>query len=1309
METSGEIKEEKVCALNQGKPRAVFPLQVESRKSSCLWDSGATISLVSMDVLEKLGLKHKIKTLGHTHNISGLSGRVSSSAGAELFVSFQDGVLRKVNCVVCHNVPYGIILGLPFMTEHKISFKPDGKGGFRLENDANKRIACTIKQAAIRDDGLVLDEALVGEAQKAPEKGDGLDPIMSGMFKYKLKSTDLDEVLVTLLGEGKYYVDATEMTPEQREFIPEQHSSFVVTDEETGMTFPEAEAWELNEDQKKRFNDLLEEFSDIFASSASDVGKANFEPVKIKLVKKEPVALRNYRTPLQYRDWLKQELHHLLEAKIIEQSESPYNAPLLVVPKKMDVNQDDTGQDDTASKGNRLVIDYRQVNKVLEEANFPIPRIQDLLLDLSGKKVLSCMDIRHAFYTIELDPQSRKITAFSCEFGKYQFRFLPQGLKISPAIFQQRISTVLAPYEHSNPYMDDIFTASLEVELHFPDLREVFLAMRRSNFKLKKGKCLFFMKSVPCVGHMVSEDGVSVAPDKLRDVLKLQPPKTVGEVRALLGFANFLRDHVHYFADIVAPIQDLVSKGGGKSKKNIEEFWDEKCAVSFREIKKALLDNKVLAFPDNKKPYELYTDASGRHMAGVLMQEGRPIGYFARSFKNTEINWGALVKEAHAVYRAVQFFSVFITAAKVTLRCDHKPLERFLVADTKNQMVNRWSLNMQQYDIDFKWVATDKNISDCLSRLIDAGVYQPHEKVEEDFNVYPKNQLDVMVVEPEVVKGVDLPKPILGSDMRELQRCDPYCRRVLEQLCSDKNMEKQFTVLDSDKLLYRIVYVKDLPKHLALVIPPKLGLSVIVNVHQHLMHPGENKTLDSIRTRVYWKNMAKEVKAFIKGCRICQIKNLKENLYPLKHDKPSIKPLVRLAADFAGSGYKESARGNKAVFTAICTHSQYPFAVPTPDKTSASAIQALHLILADAVNCKELLTDNGPEFTSEEFQSFLRNCGIKHCRTAPYSPMSNGALERWHRFLNQVVRMSDGVREGNSWEDSVVAAYKAYRIMPHTSSGESPYFLVRGEDPNLVLDNWMPTLTRSTGRMLMDLEVRKQLQIAFGIARKNICLSRLRNKGKTTESPAEYNVGDLVTIKNNNAGKGERLWKVGYRVTEKHGDRTVSLEDIKSGKKLKANVRNIRLTEPLSYLLENSTFDVYPGKTKLYLPASEIPDLKWPAPETVTPETDSDIQSKLLEVVRNRTFDTFQQKPPHPVPPSPQNIERRQAGLERRNKRLLDPKFRPQDPNYVTRSGRVSQPPSRLNTHVFVSENLNECERKDAMVVMCLVSKDVKG
>ena len=1076
---------------------------------------------------------------------------------------------------------------------------------------------------------------------------------------------------------------------------------------------PQVQQHSLSKGEKKAFDALLEEFKDIFATASADVGHANRPDVVIRLKCKAPVVQRNYRTPLKYRDFLKRELKNLCDAGIIEISESVYNSPALVVPKKLD---QPGSTDPTASQGARLVIDYRQLNKVIEDANYPMPRVQDLITQYKGCDVFTILDIRHAYYTIKLDPESRKITAFSCEFGKYQFCFLPQGLKISPAIFQQTITNALAQLEHTHPYMDDIITASSGVPQHLHHLREAFTAVRHSGFKLKKPKCHFLQTGVVFIGWMITPDGVAIAPEKLDDVRKLVPPKTVGEVRSLLGFVNFLRDHVSHFADLVAPIQELVVKGKGQHSTNISKFWTPVCERALQALKEALLDNQVLAYPDPQQPFDLYTDASGKHMSGVLMQNDRPIGYFAKSFKGTEVNWSALVKEAHAVYRAVEFFSVFISGAKVRLKCDHKPLEQFLHSMTKNAMVNRWSLNMQQYDIEFEWVATDKNISDCLSRLIESDLYEPHGPVESEF---PERGQVVLQGCPLTVKPIEIPGPLSELDMVQIQQTDPYCKRIRKQMGTDHSLAEKFMI--DKNVLYRVVCTAS-GVRFALVIPPSLALTILVNVHLELQHPGEDKMLSVIRRKVYWRGMKPAVKEYVKGCRVCQIKNAKQFSYSYLHDDPPTRPFMALKADLV-SGFGTTSKGNVAVFTCICGLTQYPFAVPMRDKTAASVISAFSEVLAVINSCESLTTDNGPEFTAKEFEEFLVNHSIKHVKTAPYSPQSNGVMEKWHRYLNQVLKLCGIHRQGDDWEDSVMAALKAYRAMPHTASGESPHFLCFHTDPQLNIDVFLPILQRNMTDARQVDRVMGQLRVAYGLARKNLCLARRRAVNpRKTEPVSPIKVGDMVTVRQNHTSKSKPAWKHGYRVEKFTGTRTVLIEHVESKHRMRVGLQFVRRTEPLAILLENSNLDVFPGRSKLYLPAHHLPDLKWPSVDSGV-DLGEHTFSKVLEACRDRSQDSSSQVPlssplpvsepmdvdPPPVPVSsesatdpvdrPSKFTRQQRRHHRQQKTLPDQvtKFATR-----TRSGRVSQP------HIFrdfvyasadVLPTLTESEAQCAFVV----------
>ncbi len=85
------------------------------------------------------------------------------------------------------------------------------------------------------------------------------------------------------------------------------------------------------------------------------------------------------------------------------------------------------------------------------------------------------------------------------------------------------------------------------------------------------------------------------------------------------------------------------------------------------------------------------------------------IGYWSKSFKGSQINWSALVKEAKAVYKVCKHFSIFILYALMTLYYNHKPLANFLKNQMKNAMVNRWSFDIQEYTLKFVWVDTHQH------------------------------------------------------------------------------------------------------------------------------------------------------------------------------------------------------------------------------------------------------------------------------------------------------------------------------------------------------------------------------------------------------------------------------------------------------------------------------------------------------------------------------------------------------------------------------------------------------------------------
>jgi hypothetical protein len=131
----------------------------------------------------------------------------------------------------------------------------------------------------------------------------------------------------------------------------------------------------------------------------------------------------------------------------------------------------------------------------------------------------------------------------------------------------------------------------------------------------KFSKCEFWIKEVPFLGHVVSPKGIMVDPDKVKVVLDWKPPMTVSRVRSFLGLAGYYRRFIPNFSKITKPVIELL-------KKESKYVWSDACDEVFKLLKKLLTTSPVLAQPDIDKPFDVYGDASGTGLGGVLMQEG---------------------------------------------------------------------------------------------------------------------------------------------------------------------------------------------------------------------------------------------------------------------------------------------------------------------------------------------------------------------------------------------------------------------------------------------------------------------------------------------------------------------------------------------------------------------------------------------------------------------------------------------------------------------------------------------------------------
>jgi len=136
----------------------------------------------------------------------------------------------------------------------------------------------------------------------------------------------------------------------------------------------------------------------------------------------------------------------------------------------------------------------------------------------------------------------------------------------------------------------------------------------------KFSKCEFWLKKVPFLGHILSEEGIVVDPSKIQEVMDWKAPTSVSEVQCFLGLAGYYRRFIPDFFKIAKPLTSLLQK-------DHKFAWTEGCEVAFCTLRKLLTTAPVLAQPNIEKPFDVFCDASKSGIGCVLMQEGRVIAY----------------------------------------------------------------------------------------------------------------------------------------------------------------------------------------------------------------------------------------------------------------------------------------------------------------------------------------------------------------------------------------------------------------------------------------------------------------------------------------------------------------------------------------------------------------------------------------------------------------------------------------------------------------------------------------------------------
>ena len=482
-------------------------------------------------------------------------------------------------------------------------------------------------------------------------------------------------------------------------------------------------------------------------------------------------------------------------------------------------------------------------------------------------------------------------------------------------------------------------------------------------------------------------------------------------------------------------------------KKNIPYKWGEQEEKAFHALKQHIVNATRLVPYRSEYPLILATDASSLGIGAVLSTrhpDGNeyPIAFASKTLNDHERQYSQIEKEALSIIFGVKKFHQYLYGRCFELLTDHKPLVSLFHPNKQLPVytlarLQRWAITLMSYQFVIRYRATEHHCNaDALSRL-PVGPDPAFDKMEESCCWIFEDQMQQLSA-----------FPINAKLISEETKKDPLLRQVLNFLNTGWPEKPSEEIKPFHERRWAITVVSgvlvletDNPR---VIIPRTLQPQVLKQLH--VGHWGIVRMKQMARKYCWWVHIDKEIEALAKTCQPCQ--KVKPNPPKQFQSWPSPqKPWERVHMDFAGPFW------GSMWFVLVDSFSKYPFVVRMAQTTTEAVIQALKQIFLTEGPPETLVSDNGPQFVSKQFEEFCTRAGITHLTTAPFHPASNGEAERWVRTFKEAMKKAWWEkRDKSSALDTLLFSYRTTVL----SSGKSPAEWLHGRQPRTALSLLLP-------------------------------------------------------------------------------------------------------------------------------------------------------------------------------------------------------------------------------------------------------------
>ena len=1025
---------EYIGKINNGYFLPVITSTINGIKANCLVDSGASNDFISISFARKHGIL--INPVAPVFTNLAVKGQNNAFIIGEVDLELNhEGLKEYRKFKVMDLIKYDVILGITFLQDHN----PDINW---------KEFSIKFKENSFdKNDGLHHQVEDNYESDKDEENDIMKD---SGQFDEEIHLLDYRDMKRSLQkGDNKHLIAVVNNIENSKE----------------SQALPEG------------VNNLVNNFKDVFPEElpARLPPKRDIEHGIDLEIGSTPPSRPPYRLSFVEQDELKKQLRSLLDNQLIRPSCSPYGSPVLFVKKK--------------SGDLRMCIDFRALNNITIKNKYPLPRVDDLLDQLSTARYFTKLDLTSGYWQVRIKENDIPKTAFRTRYGHYEFMVMPFGLTNAPATFQHLMNSIFQDFldDFVIVYLDDIMIYSKTYEDHLDHLEKVFERLKENKLYAKLKKCEFAKQEVQYLGYIVSQNSIKPEEDKVKAIKDWKQPQNQKDVMSFLGLANFYRKFIDNFSKRSIALTKLIGK-------NSKFQWNKDQEDAFQDIKNALCQAPVLKSPSRNGTFIVHTDASSEAIGAVLEQEDeqtnsiKPVAYYSQKLQGAQINYQTHEKELYAIIRSLITWKHYLEGQKFIICTDHHSINYLKTQPQISKRQARWVELMAEFDFDIQYKPGRTNIvADALSR-------------KPQINV-----IDLTLI-PEHTKIKIIEEYKNDNDLNE----------IYDNIKNNKLPEKEEFKYKHFKIQDNLLVYSNIPGNIddeRIVVPKgEIRKKLLYDYHDAPIsgHLGYHRTYELIRRHFYWPRMYQEINNYCKRCTKCQ-QNKASTQQQMGYLHPVQVPQTKwsqISMDLI-SGLPKTQKGYDSIYVIVDYLSKRAHFIPTTTTITGKGLANLFIDNIFKLHGlpKVIISDRDPRFIGEFWSKLHEALGVKLAMSSANHAQTDGQTERTNKTLEQILRSFVNQAHTN-WDSLLPLAEFAYNDSISSSTKLTPFQVDNGQDPI------RPTMasTKSLSPSIKDyLDI---INIYSKIARDEIQNSQQYQSEYFNKNKRNINikVGDLVLV-----------------------------------------------------------------------------------------------------------------------------------------------------------------------------------------------------